>query len=157
MQGVHGQRALQRQQRHLGHRDDFAAAADFVLDMRDVAHLARAIDDDEDIAAARHIAVEEHQIVNDAAFVIEQQAVALLAGCQVDHIDRHQGFKRGGGVRADQPQLAHVRHVEQAGAAAGVQVFGHQSGRVLHRHGIAGKRHHARTEFYMQAIERCFE
>jgi hypothetical protein len=79
---------LQRQQRHLGHGDDLAARADFGLDVGDVAHLAGAVDDDEEVVGV--VAVDEHQVVDDAARVIEQQAVALLAGGQVDHVDRHQ-------------------------------------------------------------------
>jgi hypothetical protein len=129
-----GLRALQRQQRHLGHGDDFAARADFGLDVRDVAHLAGAVDDHEQPGDARvaAAAVEEHQVVDDAAFVIEQQAVALLAGGQVDHVDRHQRLERGRRVGAYQAQLAHVGHVEQAGGLARVQVLGHQA-----RRGIA--------------------
>ena len=45
----HGLRALQRQQRHLGHGNHLAAAADFLLDVRDVADLAGAVDDDENV------------------------------------------------------------------------------------------------------------
>ena len=45
-------------------------------------------------------------------------------------------------------------HIEQAGALAGVVVFGHQARRVLHRHGVAGKRYHARTQFNVQGVER---
>jgi hypothetical protein len=93
--------------------------------------------------------VDEHQVIDDAAFVIEQQAVALLAGLQADHVHGNQGLERGCGVSTHQAQLAHVRDVEQAGGGAGVVVFGHQAGRVLHRHRIAGKRHHAGTEFHM--------
>ncbi len=55
-----------------------------------------------------------------AAFVGQQQAVALLVETQADHVDRHQGLEGGGGVGADQAQLAHVRDVEQAGGIARV-------------------------------------
>jgi hypothetical protein len=112
-QGGHGLRALQGQQGLLGQGDDLAALADAGLDVGDVGHLAGAVDDDEQVLAA----VDEHQVVEDAALVIEQQAVALLVQAQADHVDRHQGFEGGGGVGADQAQLAHVRDVEQAGGA----------------------------------------
>ena len=81
-----------------------------------------------------------------AAFVIEQQAVALLARSQVDHVHRHQALERGRCIGSDQAQLAHVRDVKQAGCGAGVQVLGHQACRVLHRHRVTGKRHHARAQ-----------
>ena len=131
--------------------------ADFGLDVRDVSGLAGAVDDDEDVAAVGMVTVEEHQVVDDAAIIVQQQAVALPARRQADHVDRHQAFKGGRRIRPDQPQLAHVRHVEQAGGVAGMQMLGHQAVRVLHRHGITGKRHHARAEFHMQIIQRRVE
>ena len=51
------------------------------------------------------------------AFVGQQQAVALLARRQADHVDRHQRLEGCGGIRPDQPQLPHVRDVEQACAS----------------------------------------
>ena len=60
-------------------------------------------------------AVDEHQVVDDRAFVGQQQAVALLAGRQPDDVDRHQRFEGRRRIRPGQPQLAHVRDVEQAG------------------------------------------
>ncbi len=151
-----GLRALQRQQGHLGHRDDLAARADFGLDVRDVADLAGAIDDHKNVAAVGIVAVHEHQVVDDAALVIEQQAVALLADAQVDHIDRHQALEGGAGVGAHQAQLAHVGHVKQARQGAGVVVLGHQAGGVLHRHRVTGKRHHAGAQRHMQVVQRYF-
>jgi hypothetical protein len=101
----------------------------------DVGHLAGAVDDQEQMVAP----VDEHQVVEDAALVVQQQAVALLVHAQADHVHRHQRFERGGGVGADQLQLAHVRDVEQAGALARLLVLGDQAALVLHRHRIAGK------------------
>ena len=40
-------------------------------------------------------------------------------------------------------ELAHMRDVEQAGGRAHMQVLLQNAGRVLHRHLIAGERHHA--------------
>jgi hypothetical protein len=73
---------------------------------------------------------------------------------QADHVHRHQAFEARPRHRADQAQLAHVRHVEQAGGVAGVQVLGHQAGGVLHRHAVAGKGHHAGAQFQVQRVER---
>ena len=60
------------------------------------------------------------------ALIGQQQAVALLAGGQADHVHGNQRFERGSGIGPDQAQLAHVRHVEQAGGVARVVVFGHR-------------------------------
>jgi hypothetical protein len=150
----HGLRALQRQQGAFRHRDHFAALADLGLDMRDVAGLAGAVDDHEQVAAVGVVAVDEHQVVDDRAFIGQQQAVALLVDAQTDHVDRHQALEGGGRIGADQAQLTHVRDVEQAGRIARVGMFSHQAGRVLHRHRVAGKGHHARAQFEVQGVER---
>jgi hypothetical protein len=53
-----------------------------------------------------------------------------------------------------------VRDIEQAGLLAGVQVFLEHAQRVLHRHVVAGERHHARAQFQVQGVqwglEQCF-
>ena len=62
--------------------------------------LARGIDDQEQPpvvllgSRARH-----HQVVDDAARIVQQLGVALLARLQVQDVGRHQGFERGGGGR----------------------------------------------------------
>ena len=128
--------------------------ADFVLNVRDVTDLARTVDDQEQVAAMGHITVGKHQVIDDAARVIQQQAIALFTDSQAHHIHGDQAFQRGCGVCANQAQLTHVRHIKKAGGAACVQVLGHQPGRVLHRHVVAGKRHHAGTEFSVQGVQR---
>jgi len=149
-QRSHGLWALQCQKRPIKLRLDGAAGADAALDVCQIAVLAGPVDDDEDVFAPVH----EHQVVDDAALVIEQQTVALLVQAQAHHIHRHQALEGDGGVRAGQSQLTHVRDIKQAGGGAGVVVFGDQSCGVLHRHAVTGKRHHARTEFEVQGIER---
>ena len=151
-QGGHGLGALQCQQCMVGHRDDLASAANLGLDVGNIADLAGAVDDHKNLVVAL---VEEHQVIDDAALVIEQQAVALFAHGQIDHVHRDQRLKRRCGVRTNQTQLAHVRNVKQTGGLARVVVFGHQASRVLHRHGIAGKRHHARAKFDVKGVKRC--
>ena len=122
--------------------------------MGNVAHLAGTVHDHEQRGLAIHHAlVEKHQVVDDRAFVSEQQPVALFAHGQVDHVHRHQGFKRRCGVRADQLELAHVRDVKQARRAARVLVFGHQASGVLHGHGVAGERHHAGAQLDVQGVQ----
>ena len=145
-----GLRALQRQQGLVGQWHHLAALANLRLDVGDVPHLTGAVDDDEDFIRPH---AQEHQVVDDAARLVQQQAVALLAHGQVDHIDGHQRLERGGGVGADEAQLAHVRDIEQTGLRARVQVLGHQARRVLHGHGITSKGHHARAQFEVQCVQ----
>ena len=85
------QRALQRQQRPLGHRNHLALAADAGLQISDVGDLAAGVDDDEQVVRP----ARNHQIVEDAACFIGEQGVTLLEHAKVDHIDRHQRFERG--------------------------------------------------------------
>ena len=117
--------------------------------MGNIGHLAGTIHHDKDVGLAAH----KHQVVHDAAGFVEQQAVALLAYGQIHHVHRHQAFKGRSGIGSDQAQLAHMRDIKQSGGRARVVVFGHQAGRVLHRHGVTGKRHHARTEFNVQGVQ----
>ena len=54
------------------------------------------------------------------------------------------------GVRAAQPELAHVADVEQASLCATMQVLFHDAHRVLHGHFISGERHHLGAKFGVQ-------
>ena len=62
-------RALQCQERLFWQWNYRATAADFCLDVGYITHLARAIDDDENLIRALF---EEHQIVDDATFIVQQ-------------------------------------------------------------------------------------
>ena len=57
---------------------------------------------------------------------------------------------------ADEERLAHVRDVEQAGLGAHVIVLGDDAVGILHRHVVAGERHHAGTARDMQRVQRGF-
>jgi hypothetical protein len=152
-----GLRALQRQQRTLWQRADLAAVADLRPQVRDVGILAAGIHHDEQVTElVRGVdrRAGDHQVVEDVALLVREEGVALLAGGQVDHVDRHQGFQRGGRIGADQAQLAHVGDVEQRGRIAALLVFGHQAGGVLHRHRVASEGHHAGAEFEVQGVQR---
>ena len=146
----HGLRALQGQKGAVKSRFNRAAATDACLDVCQVTVLASAVDDHKNIIAPVH----EHQVVDDAAFIIQEQAVPLLVQAQADHVYRHQTLKGGCGIRSSQAQLAHVRHIKQASCSAGVVVFGDQTRGVLHRHAVASKRHHARAKLEVQAVQR---
>jgi len=146
-------RALQRQQAPVELGLDFTALADAGLYVRQVFMLAGAVDDHEQVVLAAH----EHQVVQNAARIIEQQAVALAVFAQAQHVHGQQRFQRRAGTRAAQADLAHVRDIEQACRLARVQMLGHQPLRVLHGHGVAGKRHHARAQFLVQVEQRGLE
>ena len=116
----------------------------------DVGRLAAGVDDEEQvIGAARH-----HQVVEDAAGVVGEERVALLALAQADDVDRHQRLERGRGVGADQADLAHVRDVEQRRRLAALAMLGHDAGRIRDRHVVAGERHHLRAELDVQRMQR---
>ena len=127
------------------------------LQVGQVLVLAGGVDHQEQRVVAQ---VGDHQVVEDAALLIGEHGIALHAHRQVDDIHRHQAFQGLGGIAAAQGDLAHVRDIEQAGLLAGVQVFLEHAQRVLHRHVIAGERHHARTQFQVQGVqwglEQCF-
>lgn len=141
----------------LEQRLHLATAADVGLQVSQVLLLAGGVDDQEQGVLAQ---VGNHQVVENAALLIGEHGIALHTHWQVDDVHRYQAFQRLGGVSATQNDLAHVRDVEQAGLLAGVQVFLEHAQRVLHRHVVAGERHHACTQFQMQGmqwgLEQCF-
>ena len=57
-------------------------------------------------------------------------------------------------IGAGETHLAHMRNVEQPGLGAGVQMLGQDAGRILHRHLIAGERHHPGAERLVELVER---
>ena len=137
---------MQGQQRLIGQRDDFAAPADARAQVLDVGFLAGAVDDQQQVV----LAVGEHEVVENAALLIEQQAVALAVGREALHVHRYQRLQRVSGCGAAQQQLAHVGDVEQACRAACVRMLGHQARGILDGQGVARERDHARAELVVQ-------
>ena len=147
---------LQCQQRTFGHGHHLAAVADVGLQVLHVGVLAAGVHHQEDVAeggARGCVGAHHHQVVEQAAAGVGEKRVALLADAQVDHVHRHQAFQRGGGVGAHQAHLAHVRDIEQRRRLAALLVLGHQAAGVLHRHGIAGKGHHAGAQALVQRVQ----
>ena len=150
-QHLHGLRSLQRQQRAVLQALDADLRGQLVVDDAEVVVLAGPVDDDEQAVAVR---TRGHQVVDDAALLVEQHTVALLAGRQADEVaggDLLEGRQRGD---AAQPGLAHVRHVEQARVLAGPQVLLQHPVPVLHGHRVARERDHARADGDMRVKER---
>ncbi len=116
------------------------------------------VDDQQQVAGAAGVhAAGDDQVVEDAAGDVGEEGVALLAGREADDVGRHQRLERGVGAVAAQPQLAHVRDVEQRGRRAALAVLGEDAGGVAQRQLVAGKRHHARAERQVQGVQRGLE
>ena len=94
-------------------------------------------------------------IVEDAAVIVREKAVPLLAGLQCLEIGRAKALKGRGGSRkglCTNAYLAHMRDVKQAGCGPGVKVFGQNSGWILHRHVVASEGHHLGTQSDMKIM-----
>lgn len=110
------------------------------------------------IEPARQRRARDHQIVENAAVFSQQLRITLLQGRKTQKVGGDQGlhglgrtFKTLGRNEA----LPHVRHVEQARVFARPGVFAENSCGVLHRHFVAGERHHSGLERNMRIVKRC--
>ena len=140
-QGVDGERALQREQGALGMGRDADAGTEVSAQVLQIRLPAAGIDDHQPVVGA----ARDHQVVQQSASGVGEEAIALLERGQalkVDGDERLEGARDGWAAEADLP---HVRHVEESGSGPAVFVFGTDATRVLHWHGVAGKRHHARA------------
>ena len=146
-------RALQCQERALELRLDRDRAIEICLQMREIGLLARRVDDEHQAIASFLGDARRHQIVEDAAPVVQQQRVAHLPRHQRLQIARDQRLQRARRLGAAQPDLTHMRDIEEAGLGARVQVLGDDAGGVLHRHLVAGERHHFGAARAVQLIQ----
>ena len=117
--------------------------------------LAAGIDDKRQILAA----VTDHQIVDDAAAAVGEKRIALPPRRKAQDIGRHDTFESPSGVghpagtRA-QCDLPHMRDIEQAGGAAGMQVFLQHAQRIMDGHVVAGEQRHAGAHRQVERMER---
>ncbi len=105
---------------------------------------------------ARGGQVRDHQIVEDAAILGEQQRIALLVLGKASDVGREQRFERRDHVRAAlgaEDELAHMADVEQPGRVAHPQMLGHDAF-ILDGHVIAGEFDHPPALRAVPAIER---
>src|SRR3546814_15491920 len=79
--------------------------------------------------------------------------MAHLAWLQRRNISVIERFERLGGALAAEHELAHVADVEQPGAVARPQMFGHDAV-ILDRHVIAGEFDHARAARAVPGVKR---
>jgi hypothetical protein len=103
--------------------------------------------------------VDQHQVVLDAALVVEQHRIALQSGRPAFEVDRQRSLEllvQGveAAVARGDGELAHVRDIEQSRLRPGVQMFGLQPCRVLDGHVPAGEARHLGAQLAVQRIER---
>jgi len=152
IQHGHGIRPLQGEQCPFRHRHHGNTGGHRSCQMGNVGVLAGRIDDQQQVI----IAPRYHQVVENAAGIVQEQAVALLARLELPDIAGDQPLQRRIGTIAHQPHLAHVGDIEQPGSGARVGVLRHDAFE-LHRHVIPGERHHAPAKCAMQVVERCLQ
>ena len=97
---------------------------------------AAGIDDDAHLVAEPR----DHEIVLDAAALVEQQRIALHARAPAVEIERQRALERLVEPPAGHAQLPHVRDVEEPRLGASVQVLGAQPLGILQRHLVARER-----------------
>ena len=118
--------------------------------MGQVGLLARCVDDDkEPIPDPRR-----HQIVEDAALFVQQQRIPHAQRRQPQQIAGDEGFERADRVSSGDPQLPHMRDIEEPSLRARVEVLVEDAGGILHRHLIPGEWHHLGAECQMERVER---
>ena len=108
------------------------------------------------IKPAIGVVPRDHQIIENAAFLIENLRVTLLAWRKPQNISRHNFFHGAGSffkIAADDETLPHVGNIKQPGVFARPIMFGHHAGWILHRHFIASKRHKLGAQGFMGLIE----
>ncbi len=154
----HGGGALKRDERAIIHRRKRNAGGKMRAHMRIIDLLARRIDDQHQLAVLfRRGRASHHQIIDDAARLIHQLCVALLARTQSGNLAGDKRFQRGRRLRmarTAQHRLSHMGDVEQPRGLTRMQMFLDQPLGKGHRHLVAGEGHHLCTQLDMQGVER---
>jgi len=152
MNGQHlrGLRPLQGHQRPVLQAIDSHLAGQLVVDDLEVVLLAGAIDHHEQAVI---VGAAGHQVVDDAALLVQKDRIALLAGLQADKVAGRHLFEGRQGRNPPQAGLAHMGDVEQAGVLTGPEVLFEHAVLVLHGHGIAREGHHAGAGLDMGGVE----
>ena len=149
----HSLRALQRQQGVIFHVVQRDSGRQPRLHVGQIAMLGGTVDHEVKALAG----VGDHQVIQNAAIVRQQQRITHAVRLQRLKVTGRQAFQPFGGAFPFHQQLAHVRHVEQPSMFTRPQMLGDDAVK-LDRHGIASKRHHARAQAAVQRIERqCFQ
>ena len=101
------------------------------------------VHDDEKLVSGNPV---DNQIIQHAAFFIQQEIVAADTGFLIRHGTRQGSVERLRASGTFHTELAHVTDVKKRHRFTGMLVFGKNSGGILHRHVPACKRHHFRAE-----------
>lgn len=140
---------MQRQQGPICEMVDPDVIGQMFPQMGDIVPFHRAIDDQKQA----HGRPRDHQIIQNAACVLQQQGITLPPLGQRCEIRRGQRLQRRIGTIPGDHQLAHMRHIEQTRLRAGPQMFGNNAFK-LQGHVIARKGHHPCTTGAMPGIQR---
>ncbi len=122
--------------------------------VREIGILARGIDDNHQAIPRPGWDPGRHQIVEDAACLIEQQGIAHPGWAERLQIAGNERLQRPRGGAAAQADLSHMRNIEEAGLGAGMKVLGDDAGRVLHRHLVPSEPDHAGAAPEVQLMQR---
>ncbi len=151
----HRLRPLQRDQRAIGQRLDDADIGQMRAQMRFVVGLAGGVDHQKQMVAE----IGHHQVVENAAVRVGELRVALPA-----RRDRQQyPAAPAAPAPARRPRPCRISAAARSGPygrrrtgrrGAGMQMFLQHAGGVLHRHVIAGERHHLAAARHMQGVQR---
>jgi hypothetical protein len=126
------------------------------FDMGKVIVLARGVADE--IETALFGQAGDHQVIENAAFGIEELRVADLVGLEAGDIGGNQFFHGGGSggvIRAHKKGLAHVGDIKESCAGPGPVMFSENACRILHGHFIAGEGHQLGTQSGMLMVKDC--
>ncbi|PAV92710.1 hypothetical protein WR25_13303 [Diploscapter pachys] len=156
-------RPLHREQRLLVHQVQRHIVGQHVEQIGEIVIFGRAVDDDIIARLAERMRAvcrqrRHHQIVEDAALVVQQQRIADLGRRQAGDVARQHRFQRLRDRRRiqavpGQRHLPHVADVEQPDRVAHPQMLGHDAF-ILDGHFVAGKRHHAAATGAVPGVER---
>mmetsp|Transcript_406 Transcript_406/g.1456 ORF Transcript_406/g.1456 Transcript_406/m.1456 type:complete len:260 (+) Transcript_406:1185-1964(+) len=116
--------------------------------------LVRAVHHDGDEALVSHVRGDD-RVVDDAALGVGEEAQRRVPRAEGGHVTNDEALQEVDGIVARQPQLAHVRDVEQRSAALvpGVVVLGEHTGLVLNRQVVASELDHLASELFVQVKE----
>ena len=119
--------------------------------MSEISLLARRIDDEKQPV----LESRRHQIIEDAALLVQQQRITHAQQIQRAEIPRYECFKRFDRVPSGDPQLPHMRDVKEPCLRACVKVLVEDAGGIVHRHLVSCEGHHLGAKGEMERVERC--
>jgi hypothetical protein len=146
-----GAAALQGQEGVIFKALNLDLSSKLISDPFEIAVLATGIDHQ---IEAVIVGTPGHQVINDPALMVQEQAVAQLSRLQADEIAGRDLFEGCQGRNAAQARLPHMGHIKQPCLLASPKMLGQDTVLVLHRHLVPGKGHHPRAKGEMSIIER---